>query len=289
MSQTTKWCERRFKPTVTEVYQLADEIGGAGYIFTGEHDAAVKHNSATIILNVACQAVVVEAGRLFYSSSASSPAASWIPTTRTVQTTPRTRRSPIARTAWRKLFVSGSVWPTVASTGSTSGSPGFTTSSVPLGTWTGRKREGSGRDVSQDRGAGGGIEIWGDASRRGPFSTFDECLEGVRRLMESNFVRPVNIGSDEIVTIHRLVEMVSGTAGKNVTIRPIDAPLGVRARSSDNRLIEDALSWAPTRRLKDGLRPTANVLPSRSVRRRCSQANRNTLSGPCADRPPLPL
>jgi nucleoside-diphosphate-sugar epimerase len=104
--------------------------------------------------------------------------------------------------------------------------------------------------------AGGTIEIWGDGKQTRSFLYIDECLEGVRRLMQSDFIGPVNIGSDEMVTINGLAQMVMEIAGKKLGIRNIPGPLGVRGRNSDNRLIRQKLDWAPSEPLKDGLAKT---------------------------------
>ena len=121
-----------------------------------------------------------------------------------------------------------------------------------------RQRESSRRHLPQGGGGarGGEIEIWGDGMQTRSFLYIDECLEGVRRLMESDFTGPVNIGSEEMVTINQLAEIAMEIAGKKLTIRHITGPLGVRGRNSDNRLIAEKLGWRPTRPLREGLEKT---------------------------------
>jgi nucleoside-diphosphate-sugar epimerase len=102
----------------------------------------------------------------------------------------------------------------------------------------------------------GEIEIWGDGKQTRSFLYIDECLEGTIRLMRSQFIGPVNIGSDEMVTIDQLVDIVAGIAGKTIKKRHIQGPTGVRGRNSDNRLIREQLGWSPSTVLVDGLRPT---------------------------------
>jgi nucleoside-diphosphate-sugar epimerase len=128
----------------------------------------------------------------------------------------------------------------------------------PQGTWRGGKEKAPAalcRKVAEATDPGE-IEIWGDGRQTRTFLYIDECLQGVRRLMDSEFLGPVNIGSDEMVSIRRLAEMIASIAGKDISIRHIDGPLGVRGRSSDNRLIGQELGWAPTQSLEVGLRAT---------------------------------
>ena len=128
----------------------------------------------------------------------------------------------------------------------------------PEGTWKGGREKAPAaisRKVAEARN-GGDIEIWGDGRQTRSFLYIDECIEGVRRLMESDFIGPVNIGSDEMVTINRMAELVIGIAGKSLSLRHIPGPLGVRGRISDNRLIREKLGWAPSRPLREGLQKT---------------------------------
>jgi GDP-D-mannose 3',5'-epimerase len=113
---------------------------------------------------------------------------------------------------------------------------------------------------------GGEVEIWGDGKQTRTFLYIEECLEGTLRLMRSNFTGPVNIGSDEMVTINQLVDIVAGIAGKSVRKRHIDGPTGVRGRKSDNRLVREKLGWAPSTLLADGLRPTYEWIRAQALR-----------------------
>ena len=103
---------------------------------------------------------------------------------------------------------------------------------------------------------GGEIEIWGDGKQTRSFLYVDECVQGINRLLESDFPGPVNIGSEEMVTINQMAEMVIGISGKKLSLRHIPGPLGVRGRNSDNRLIREKLEWAPSRPLVEGLEKT---------------------------------
>ena len=128
----------------------------------------------------------------------------------------------------------------------------------PDGTWDGGKEKAPAalcRKVAQAP-EGGEIEIWGDGKQTRSFLYVDECVEGVRRLMESDFTGPVNIGSEEMVSINQLAELVMDVAGKSLSIRHIKGPLGVRGRNSDNKLIFEKLGWHPNRTLREGLEKT---------------------------------
>jgi nucleoside-diphosphate-sugar epimerase len=128
----------------------------------------------------------------------------------------------------------------------------------PYGTWRGGREKAPAalcRKVAE-AAPDGEIEIWGDGRQTRSFLYIDECIEGVRRLMESNFTGPVNIGSEEMISINNLAFMIAGIAGKNITLRHIDGPLGVRGRNSDNRRIAEKLGWAPSRPLAEGIATT---------------------------------
>lgn len=243
-----------------EVYQLAADMGGAGYIFTGEHDAAVMHNSATINLNIL--EIGREAGlqRYFYSSSACIyPAYN--------QTDPGTPNcsedsaypaAPDSEYGWEKLFSERLYASYQRNYGIEIHVARFHNIFGPEGTWCGGREKAPAaicRKVA-DTADGGEIEIWGDGKQTRSFLYIDECVEGVRRLMESNFAGPVNIGSEEMVTINQLAVMAMEIAGKQLRIRHIDGPLGVRGRNSDNRFIRQKLGWAPSASLRKGLEMT---------------------------------
>jgi nucleoside-diphosphate-sugar epimerase len=131
---------------------------------------------------------------------------------------------------------------------------------------------------------GGEIEIWGDGKQTRSFLYIDECLEGTLRLMRSDFTGPVNIGSDEMVTIDQLVDTVAGIAGKSIKKRHIDGPTGVRGRNSDNRLIRERLSWSPSTALADGLRPTYEWINRQVMRNSRGDAGAERMLQPAASR-----
>jgi len=242
------------------VYQLAADMGGAGYIFTGEHDACVMHNSATINLNV------LEAGRLagvkkfFYSSSACMyPEHNQLdPDNPKCNEDSAYPAAPDSEYGWEKLFSERLYMAYMRNYGVQVRIARFHNIFGPEGTWTGGREKAPAavcRKVAE-ASDGGSIEIWGDGKQTRSFLYIDECLEGVRRLVESDFVGPVNIGSEEMVTINRLAEMVAAISGKRLTVRHIEGPTGVRGRNSDNHLIREKLIWAPSAPLHAGLEKT---------------------------------
>lgn len=248
--------DRRFD----EVYQLAADMGGAGYVFTGEHDADVMHNSATINLNMAEQARVAGAGRFFYSSSACIyPAHN--------QEDPQNPRctedsaypaAPDSEYGWEKLFSERLYAAYRKNHGLDVRIARFHNIFGPEGAWRGGREKAPAavcRKVAEAPD-GGTIEIWGDGMQTRSFLYIDECLEGIRRLMASDFPGPVNIGSEEMVSINRLAAMVIGLAGKTLTIRNIPGPTGVRGRNSDNTLLRARTGWAPSGSLAQGMAPT---------------------------------
>jgi GDP-D-mannose 3', 5'-epimerase len=245
---------------IDDVYQLAADMGGAGYIFTGEHDACVMHNSATINLNT------VEAGRhagvkrFFYSSSACIyPERNQLdPENPNCAEGSAYPAAPDSEYGWEKLFSERLFFAYARNYGLEVHVARFHNIFGPEGTWRGGREKAPAaicRKVAEAP-EHGEIEIWGDGLQTRSFLYIDECLEGVRRLMESSFQGPVNIGSQEMVTINQLAEMAMSIAGKQLQIRHIPGPLGVRGRNSDNRLIAEKLNWSPSAPLEEGLRIT---------------------------------
>jgi GDP-D-mannose 3', 5'-epimerase len=245
---------------VEEVYQLAADMGGAGYIFTGEHDAVVMHNSATINLNMLEFGVRAGVRRYFYSSSACIyPEHNQLdPDNPECSEASAYPAAPDSEYGWEKLFSERLYLAYMRNHGIQVRVARFHNIFGPGGTWRGGREKSPAalcRKVAEAPD-GGEIEIWGDGKQTRSFLYVDECVEGMRRLMDSDFTGPVNIGSEEMVTINRLAEMIMDIAGKKLTIRHIPGPLGVRGRNSDNRLIRERLSWAPCRLLREGLSDT---------------------------------
>lgn len=243
-----------------ELYQLAADMGGAGYVFSGEHDAEVMHNSGTINLNAAEAARKNKVKKLFYSSSACIYPASiqTDPDNPGLRETDAYPAGPDSDYGWEKLFSERLYFAYMRNYGLEVHIAWFHNIFGPYGTWEGGREKAPAamcRKVAETPD-GGEIEIWGDGLQTRTFLYIDECLEGVRRLMNSDFSGPVNIGSDELISINDLAGMAMKIAGKTQSIRHIPGPLGVRGRSSENSFIQEKLGWRPTARLLDGMTPT---------------------------------
>ena len=274
--------DRRFD----EIYQLAADMGGAGYIFTGEHDADVMHNSATINLNVLHAAHTRNNKRIFYSSSACMyPEYNQLdPDNPNCAESSAYPAAPDSEYGWEKLFSerlylaygrNHGIEPRIARYHNIFG---------PEGAWNDGKEKAPAavcRKVAMAQD-GSEVEIWGDGKQTRSFLYVDECLTGTTRLMRSEFTGPVNIGSDEMVTIDRLVDIVASIAGKTLTKRHIDGPTGVRGRNSDNRLIREKLGWAPSTVLVDGLRPTYEWINRQVMRNARKDGEALRVSAPAA-------
>ena len=254
------FCRQMIDRRFDEVYQLAADMGGAGFIFTGENDADIMHNSASINLNVLDACHKRQTRRIFYSSSACIyPAYNQedpdSPNCAEDSTYPA---APDSEYGWEKLFSERlylswgrchGLEPRIARYHNIFG---------PEGTWDGGREKAPAalcRKIA-DANDGGVIEIWGDGRQTRSFLYVAECVEGTLRLMRSGFVGPVNIGSEEMVTIGGLADLIMGIAGKQLVKRYIPGPTGVRGRNSDNRLIHEKLGWAPSQPLAAGLEIT---------------------------------
>jgi nucleoside-diphosphate-sugar epimerase len=240
-----------------EVYQLAADMGGAGYIFTGENDANVMHNSSLVNLNVLHYATSMGVKKIFYSSSACMyPEHNQLnPNNPNCEESSAYPANPDSEYGWEKLFSERLYLAYNRNYGIDVRIARFHNIFGPYGTYKGGKEKAPAaisRKISEVLD-GGEIEVWGDGEQTRSFLYIDECLEGVIRLMDSNFTGPVNIGSDEMVTINQLVRYVTDISGKEVYVKHIDGPTGVRGRNSDNKLINEKLEWQPTQPLYDGL------------------------------------
>ena len=243
-----------------EVYQLAADMGGAGFVFTGENDADIMHNSGLINLNIldACRRRNVS--RIFYSSSACMyPEYNQMdPKNPKCSEDSAYPASPDSEYGWEKLFSERLYLAYHRNYGMDVRIARFHNIYGPFGSWCdGREKAPAAfcRKVAEVSD-GDTIEMWGDGKQTRSFLYIDECLEGVRRLMLSDWTGPVNIGSEEMVSINQLAKIVMDIAGKNLSINHIPGPLGVRGRNSDNKLIAEKLNWAPSYSLKKGLEKT---------------------------------
>ncbi len=248
--------DRRFD----EVYQLAADMGGAGFIFTGENDADIMHNSGTINLNVldACRRRLVR--RVFYSSSACIyPAYNQLdPDSPNCEESSAYPAAPDSEYGWEKLFSERLYMTYARCHGLEVRIARYHNIFGPEGTWNGGREKAPAAMCRKIALAepGGSIDIWGDGQQTRSFLYVSECVEGTLRLMRSGFMGPVNIGSDEMVSINQLADIIMDIAGKPLEKVHIPGPLGVRGRNSDNRLISQKLGWAPSQPLSAGLAVT---------------------------------
>tara|TARA_Y100000748_G_C15475926_1_gene480775 strand:- start:631 stop:1692 length:1062 start_codon:yes stop_codon:yes gene_type:complete len=257
----------RYIQPFDEIYQFAADMGGAGFVFSGENDADIMHNSVTINLNVleSQKQMNEDKGKndtkIFYSSSACAyPEFNQLdPNNPNCSEESAYPAQPDSEYGWEKLFSerlyfaynrNHSIPVRVARYHNIFG---------PEGTWDGGREKAPAaicRKVAALPREGGAIEVWGDGEQTRSFLFVDECVEATRRLMDSDFMGPVNIGSEEMVTINQLVDIAAEVAEKKVTKIHIDGPLGVRGRNSDNDLIREKLNWEYEMTLKEGIRYT---------------------------------
>ena len=255
-------CRAAFTGHFDEVYQLAADMGGAGYIFTGDHDADVMHNSAQINLNVLHIAAKSAIGRIFYSSSACVyPEHNQLdPDNPDCSELSAYPAAPDSEYGWEKLFSERLYLSYARNYHLDVRVARFHNIFGPEGAWNnGREKSPAAlcRKIAS-AAEGGHIEIWGDGLQTRSFLFIDECLEGVLRFMRGNWQGPVNIGSEEMISINNFAKMIMAIAKKNLLIKHIPGPLGVRGRRSDNRLIREKLGWAPATPLRVGLTETYN-------------------------------
>ena len=245
--------------TFDEVYQLAADMGGAGYIFTGEHDANVMHNSAMINLNVANQAIkYTKMPKVFYSSSACMyPEYNQLdPNNPNCSEASAYPAAPDSEYGWEKLFSERLYLAYNRNYGLPIRIGRFHNIFGPYGSWNNGKEKAPAavcRKVAENETS---IEIWGDGEQTRSFLYVDECVEAILRFMQSDFNGPMNIGSDEMVSINQLASMVMQVANKNLLIINKPGPQGVRGRNSDNTLIFEKLNWKPSEPLIKGIEQT---------------------------------
>jgi nucleoside-diphosphate-sugar epimerase len=253
-------CDNVLSGGVEELYQLAADMGGAGFIFTGDNDADIMHNSAAININMVDLARKKGVKKIFYSSSACIyPERNQLdPENPLCSEDSAYPAAPDSEYGWEKLFSERLYMAFARNYGVEVHIARFHNIFGPEGTWTGGREKAPAamcRKVAMAKD-GGEIEIWGDGKQTRSFLYMDECIEGILRLMDSEWMGPVNIGSEEMITIDGLAEMVIEIAGKKVSLKHIKGPQGVRGRKSDNRLIREKLGWAPSRPLREGMEAT---------------------------------
>ena len=257
----------KFAEPFDEIYQFAADMGGAGFVFTGENDADIMHNSVSINLNVLEEQrklnEITEQNKtkIFYSGSACMyPEHNQLdpdnPDCREESAYPA---NPDSEYGWEKLFSERLYFAYNRNHGIPVRVARYHNIFGPEGTWDGGREKAPAaicRKVAKLPESGGSIEVWGDGLQTRSFLFVDECIEATRRLMDSDFMGPVNIGSEEMVTINQLVDIAAKVAEKKVSKNHIDGPLGVRGRNSNNDLIRENLGWNYSQTLEEGIRKT---------------------------------
>lgn len=254
------YCKALFDIVVfDEVYQLAADMGGAGFVFTGENDADIMHNSAQINLNIAELCVKYKVGKLFYSSSACMypQEIQRISNNEGLKESDAYPANPDSEYGWEKLFSERLFLAYARNKGLYVCIGRFHNIFGIEGTWKGGREKAPAAMCRKVAESNGVIEVWGDGLQTRSFLYIDECIEGIRRLMKSDVTEPVNIGSDEMISINELAKIVIEISGKDISIKNVESKaLGVRGRNSDNTFIGEQLGWKPNYPLKKGLEKT---------------------------------
>jgi nucleoside-diphosphate-sugar epimerase len=242
---------------VDEIYQLAADMGGAGYIFTGEHDADIMHNSCQINLNILDEMRNKGIKKVFYSSSACMyPSHNQEdPDNPLMAEDSAYPANPDSEYGWEKLFSERLYMTYAKNYGIEARIARFHNIFGPRGSWNNGKEKSPAalcRKVAMCE-EGGIIEVWGPGTQTRSFLFIDECIDGMQRIMASDYTKPVNLGSTRMISINNLVFLIAKLNGKNVSIRNVDGPRGVMGRNSDNRLIKEVIGWAPDEDLESGL------------------------------------
>jgi nucleoside-diphosphate-sugar epimerase len=254
------FCSGVFDQDIDEVYQLAADMGGAGYIFTGRNDSDIMRNSAMINLNVIDQILHNNIPKVFFSSSACVyPEHNQLdPNNPVCAEHTAYPAQPDSDYGWEKLFGERLYLALHRNHGIQVRIARYHNIFGPEGAWQGGREKAPAaisRKVAQASN-NDSIEIWGDGSQTRSFLYIDECLDATLRLMNSDFSGPINIGSEEMVTVNQLAHMVIDISGKQLTIKNIAGPTGVRGRTSDNSLIRNELGWDSGQSLRRGLELT---------------------------------
>jgi len=252
--------ERVVTEDLDEIYQLAADMGGAGFVFTGDNDSDIMHNSALCNLHVLDEARNKKIPKIFYSSSACIyPEYNQMdPDNPKCSEESAYPAEPDSEYGWEKLF-SERIYLTYQRNHDIDVRVArFHNIFGPQGTWDGGREKAPAAICRKVAMASDGdeVEVWGDGKQTRSFLIVDECVEGVRRLMESDFSGPVNIGSDEMISIQNFTKMVIEISGKDLSIKNIEGPTGVAGRNSDNALIKEKLGWAPSLPLRKGVEDT---------------------------------
>jgi nucleoside-diphosphate-sugar epimerase len=251
-------------PDMDEIYQLAADMGGAGFVFVGNNDADIMHNSALINLNILHEITFKKTPKIFYSSSACMyPAHNQLdPDTPMMTEASAYPADPDSEYGWEKLFSERLYQAFARNHGIDVRIARLHNVFGPEGTWQGGREKAPAalcRKVAESQGQ---VQVWGPGTQTRSFMYIDDCIEGIHRLMASNYTQPINIGSDRMISINNLVQLISDIADKPVSIVNIPGPVGVMGRTSDNTVIRQVLDWAPPDSLEFGLEKTYRWIES---------------------------
>jgi len=249
---------------IEEIYQLAADMGGAGYIFTGENDADVMHNSATINLNVLNEMVKKGVKRVFYSSSACMyPSHNQEdPSNPLLSEDSAYPANPDSEYGWEKLFSERLYMAYARNYGIVSRIARFHNIFGPLGSYNNGKEKAPAALCRKVALSSGEVEIWGPGNQTRSFLFIDECVEGIHRIMDSDYDKPLNLGSERMISINDLAYLIANISRKNIYIKNVPGPVGVMGRTSHNDLIEKVLGWRPDENLEHGLEKTYEWIAS---------------------------
>lgn len=252
--------EKLITSDIYEIYQLAADMGGAGYIFTGDNDADIMHNSAMINLNIAHEMVKKGVKRVFYSSSACMyPAYNQEdPSNPLLSEESAYPAAPDSEYGWEKLFSERVFMAFAKNHGIRARIARFHNIFGPLGSWNNGKEKSPAalcRKVAMCED-GGSIEVWGPGVQTRSFLFIEECIEGIHKITASDCDFPLNLGSERMISINNLALLIAKLAGKNITIKNIPGPMGVMGRNSHNKLIQASIGWRPGEDLEKGLEIT---------------------------------
>jgi GDP-D-mannose 3', 5'-epimerase len=247
-----------------EIYQLAADMGGAGFVFVGDNDADIMHNSALINLNILHEITFKKIPRIFYSSSACMyPAHNQLdPDTPMMTEASAYPADPDSEYGWEKLFSERLYQAFARNHGIDVRIARLHNVFGPEGTWCGGREKAPAALCRKVAESSGTVEVWGPGTQTRSFMYIDDCIEGIHRLMSSDYSEPINIGSDRMISINNLVQLISHIAGKPVSIMNIPGPVGVMGRTSDNTLISQVLGWPPPDSLESGLEKTYRWIES---------------------------
>ena len=249
-------CDKAFDIQFDEVYQLAADMGGAGYIFTGEHDADIMHNSALINLNVVERCHKTKVGKVFYSSSACMyPAYNQEdPDNPKCSEESAYPAAPDSEYGWEKLFSERLYLAYARNHGMRVRIARYHNIFGPEGTWQGGKEKAPAalcRKIAQS--TNGIVEVWGPGDQTRSFLYIDECIQGIHKIQDGDYEHPLNLGSERSISINALVKLIADIAGKSITVKNLPGPIGVQGRNSHNNLISKVLGWQPADQLEHGL------------------------------------